>query len=110
MQQRSFFEPIPPEPTSFHVRQPITAAEQEAGEVKAKSQETQVLEFFQARPGEHVTPFDVWRAVGKPKDWPLTSVRRAMTNLTGRGLLVFHAADLRPGDLGATNHTWSLAQ
>jgi hypothetical protein len=41
--------------------------------------------------------------------WPITSVRRALTNLTTRGLLTHHTADRRPGPFGAKESTWSLA-
>jgi hypothetical protein len=42
--------------------------------------------------------------------WPITSVRRALTNLTNRGLLIHHKADRRPGPFGAKESTWSLAE
>lgn len=38
----------------------------------------------------------------------LTSVRRAISNLTARKRLVHHETDRRPGPFGAKESTWSL--
>lgn len=41
--------------------------------------------------------------------WPITSIRRAITNLTNDGELVKHDR-MRMGDYGKDNHTWSLGR
>lgn len=93
---------------SYHVRSHQTVAEVLAGEAKAQRQEDIVLEWFKGHPTIRATPSEVWRweVLGT---WPLTSVRRAITNLTKRGWLVHYKADRRPGPYGANESTWGLA-
>lgn len=70
-------------------------------------QESAVLEVFRhhARP---LTPSDVWRLTSDAgHQWPLTSVRRAITNLTDDGRLV-KLARQRTGIYGKPEHHWAL--
>jgi hypothetical protein len=55
-------------------------------ETAAAGQESDVLALFQTYPDRDFSPDDVHQRV--LQDAPITSVRRAMTNLTTRGLLV----------------------
>lgn len=72
----------------------------------ADSQEQAVLAFFQCFPGPW-RPDDVWRLLFL-KSVPITSVRRAMTNLTTEGHLA-KTGIKRCGDMGRPVHTWALA-
>ena len=100
---------------SYHVRSHQTAEEAIAGERKAAHQEDVVLAWFRERgSAHHAGPSEVWMALGSlEKGWPLTSIRRAMTNLaTSRpgkeAQLVHYAAERRPGPFGAMESTWGL--
>lgn len=93
---------------SYHVRSHQTAAEVQAGEANANRQEDTVLGWFKTHPAVRVTPSEFWRWEVVAK-WPLTSVRRALSNLTRQGWLVHYRADRRPGLYGANESTWGLA-
>jgi hypothetical protein len=100
---------------SYHVRSHQTADEALAGDAKAGCQEDAVMAWFRARGRDHrAGPSEVWMALGgMEKGWPLTSIRRAMTNLaTARpgkeAQLVHYAAERRPGPFGAMESTWGL--
>jgi len=103
--------PAPP-PTarilSYHVRSHQTVAEVVSGEGKARRQEDRVLGWFQAHPTARVTPSELWRWEGVAR-LPLTSVRRALSNLTTQGWLRHYKSDRRPGPYGANESTWGLA-
>lgn len=83
-----------------------------AGEARAQRQEAVLLEWFRAgdllAAGLRWTPSEIHNRPAF-RTWPLTSVRRALTNLTARGYLVHHKADRRQGPRGARESTWSLA-
>lgn len=73
---------------------------------QADSQEERVQTFFEHRPGAHLTPFEVQKKI--LPGVPITSVRRALTNLTERGVLE-KTDQMREGRFGQPNHTWTLA-
>lgn len=102
---------------SFHIGQPgghASIDEALDGERAAQRQEDMILGWFrqceEAVPGARArwTPSDV-HSEHPFRYWPITSVRRALTNLTTRGLLLHHRTDRRPGPYGAKESTWSLA-
>lgn len=97
---------------SFHVRSHVTVPEALEGESRAAAQEGIILAFFREHPGRW-TPSEVANNVnrGRPRPWPLTSVRRAITNLAAepREELVHHPKDRRPGPFGSLESTWGLA-
>jgi hypothetical protein len=74
---------------------------------KAKSQEELVLDLFQKNEYHNFTPFEVLESLGLKA--PVTSIRRAMTNLTKAGKL--RKLDIkRRGDYGEPNYTWQLVR
>ena len=73
---------------------------------KAKSQEDLILEFFQQHPNGIYTPFQVCEAVFD-NNCPVTSCRRAMTNLTKADKLV-KTDFMKMGRYKSWNHTWKL--
>jgi hypothetical protein len=100
---------------SHHVRSHQTAEEALAGEARARAQEASILGYFQAFAGTAAcegatpgrwTPSEVHAVFPQ---WPVTSIRRALTNLTSAGRLVHYPADRRPGPRGARESTWGLA-
>ncbi len=101
---------------AYHVQAHQTVAEVHAGEHRAAHQDALVLEWFLAHPGHH-TAAEVHasiagaegRADGRER-WPLTSTRRALTNLKTRGQLRRHDEDRRDGGFGVLTATWSLVE
>ncbi len=79
---------------AFHPRLE-TPAEALEGEARAVRQEDALLAWFRLHPGRRFAPSEVHELAGLT--CPITSVRRALTNLTNRGELVHHPEDRRPG-------------
>jgi hypothetical protein len=96
--------------TSFHARDE-SPAEALAGELKAAAQEGAISEWFEDHPGDRFTPSQVWEAlyIQESREVPLTSVRRAISNMTRKGWLRKHPEDRRMGPRGARECTWGLA-
>tara|TARA_R100000501_G_C2508760_1_gene41328 strand:- start:70 stop:393 length:324 start_codon:yes stop_codon:yes gene_type:complete len=71
---------------------------------KAKKQKDQIFAIFRhtLRP---MTPAEVWDRWYKHKNVPITSIRRAITNLENEGLL--EKTNLKkPGVYGKQNYCW----
>lgn len=68
-------------------------------------QEDAVLEYFRKHPDLLLTPEDIQRRVLSPA--PLTSARRAITNLTKEGALLKTTAQ-RKGKYGKPVYCWRL--
>ena len=72
---------------------------------KAKKQKDQIFAIFRhtLRP---MTPAEIWEGYGfKDKNVPITSIRRAITNLETEGLL--QKTDIqKPGVYGKLNYCW----
>lgn len=89
---------------SYHDSTHIQTSLLDQCENRAKKQEQIVLDFFRNNRGEW-TPAEVWKRCLPGS--PLTSVRRAITNLTTKNWLV--KCDLkRNGIYGHENNTWKL--
>jgi hypothetical protein len=73
---------------------------------QAETQEERIRLYFEARPQLHLTPFEIQEKV-LPQT-PVTSVRRAITNLTEQGTLR-KTDHMKDGRYGQPNHTWTLA-
>ena len=72
---------------------------------QAESQEEVVEALFEAHPAARLTPFEV-QDIALPNS-PITSVRRAITNLTDQGVL--RKTDRqKEGPYGDPNYTWTL--
>ena len=75
--------------------------------IKAAKQEDLVLVTFKSFPSGKFTPFDVQRMLKDNfrKDYPVTSIRRAITDLTNDGKL--HKTKYKTkGKYGKMNYTW----
>jgi predicted HTH transcriptional regulator len=68
-------------------------------------QEKEIVEVFSNNPSSKMTPFDVQDNVGHHV--PITSIRRAITNLTERGVLT-KSDIMKKGRYGKMNHCWEL--
>lgn len=72
---------------------------------KVKKQELKVLAVFKVTLMRELTPSEVYKALQEV--YPITSIRRAITNLTGKGLLRKTHVQ-RPGIYGTPNYTWCI--
>lgn len=87
----------------YHNSTESTGPELREYRLKTQKQDEAVLAFF--RNGGAYTPSEVWRRLFA-ESVPLTSVRRAMTNLTDRGLLV-KTGRQRQGIYGRPEFIWT---
>lgn len=95
--------------TDFYNTTNETGERLKSFEIIAVTQEDIVLHVFQRRPaGTLLAPSQVWTA-GFPITTPLTSVRRAMTNMTIKGLLTKTDTKIK-GLYGREAHTWKLQE
>jgi len=84
-----------------------------ASQVQAKTQEDHIYAWFKAHPDKAYTPFEVQQYVNFNGDFngkwkpPITSIRRAITNLEQQGKLE-KTSEMRLGAHGKQNHTWRL--
>jgi len=74
---------------------------------KAKTQDERILEFMKQSNDRPITPSAAWNWIFKGSV-PLTSVRRAITNLTNDGHLVKTEAQTK-GPYGRPEFVWRLA-
>ena len=72
----------------------------------AKEQQTRILDYFRANEDKSYTPCEVWVDLFR-NNTPLTSIRRAMTNLTTQGFLR-KTAEMKEGHYGKQCHTWRV--
>lgn len=89
----------------YHNTIPERGAVLETYEAKACKQDEIVKRLFEQHPTATFTPYEVWLRLGQ--QWPLTSVRRAITNLTNDGVLVM-TDQTRAGGYGRNNNVWKL--
>ena len=69
------------------------------------NQEQAITAVFNSRPGRKMTPFDVQDDIGHQT--PITSIRRAITNLTIKGVLK-KCDTMKLGRYSKMNHCWEL--
>ena len=68
----------------------------------ANNQEEKILKIFTNK--NELTPSEVWEYL---MEYPLTSIRRAMTNLTEKGKLI-KTNTQKVGYYGKANYVWKL--
>lgn len=91
--------------TTFHNTTHLTGIELQTEIDKAKTQQDKVLTAFKES-GKEMTPFEVQELLGD--DAIITSVRRAISNLTRDGFLK-QTGDYRLGKYGKKNFVWAAA-
>ena len=72
---------------------------------KVKKQEEKVLAVFRITLLNELTPSEVYKVLDDV--YPITSIRRAITDLTEKGLLL-KTSKQRTGLYGAKNYTWTI--
>ena len=92
---------------SYYNTNKLSGKDLETAINKAKSQEAQVELHMKANSSKRYTPFQLQEAFITDYDiiFPITSVRRALTNLTNDKILVKNDK-MVIGDYGSPNHTW----
>lgn len=77
----------------------------------AKRQEDLVLYIFKQNPFKKYSPSDIWEFLQYTCDFkgPITSIRRAMTDLTSEGELTM-LEEQKEGLWGKPEHLWCLKQ
>jgi len=71
-----------------------------------QNQEELILAIFNKE--ERLSPDEVLDVCNEEHNYPITSVRRAMTNLTNKGLLI-KTNIFKKGKYGKKTHTWKLS-
>jgi hypothetical protein len=95
------------DPPAFHNTSGLRGADLVEATCKSLTQEERITKLFLAMPdGWTASPEDVHRRLGTRA--PLTSIRRAMTNLTRRGVLLRTDAQ-RTGQYGRPVYLWRAA-
>lgn len=95
---------------AYHVTTPMTAEQMAQAVAAAECQEAAIVAIFRRHRGDLLTPSRVHEIGCRAgRRWLVTSVRRAMTNLTDEGLLVktglaFIGPHSRP------ENAWKLAE
>lgn len=93
---------------SYHNTNNESGATLASSNKKAVKQEVKVLEFFKSNSkSDSFSPEDVLQQVDFGKSIPITSVRRAMTNLTNSGHLK-KTSIMKQGQFGKKIHTWQI--
>lgn len=95
-------------PISYHNTVPLSGQQLQKAEAEAVRQEDEVLALFQRH--RRLTP---WQAEARlnasGRKWPITSIRRAITNLTGSGQLK-KTGDKISGPLGHIENVWEAVK
>ena len=89
----------------FHNTIGLLPSEHREKEKKAIHQGEKILAFFKEHPHMDFTPAEVWLKFGQ--QCPLTSIRRAISDLTKAGDLV-KTENKRKGLFNEVNYTWKL--
>jgi len=74
-------------------------------EYKAQNQEELILSLFNT--GSLLSPDEILDICNQHYSYPITSIRRALTDLTSKGLLI-KTNSFRMGRYGKKTHTWTL--
>lgn len=97
---------------SYHNTTHLSGPALAEAEGEARTQEDQILEYFRncyrANEGRKTTsmrsPSQVWKFFGQ--GWPITSVRRAITNLTTSGKMEQVKGETRSREYGRPEGCW----
>lgn len=90
---------------SFHNTIVLKGEALQKRELRTDSQNAQILDFFKRNPDQSFTPSEIYEHFNKK--WPITSIRRGMTDLTVQDYLV-KTKERRAGMFGDLNFAWTL--
>lgn len=91
---------------TFHNTTDLPLRELSGAQDRAMKQEKEVIRILESSPGP-VTAWEVLKR-GSFKDYQITSVRRAISNLHRRGVVSKGSRSV-PGPYGVRCHVWSLS-
>jgi len=89
---------------SYYNTTHLTGFELKESRRKANTQEDRILTFFEKNADKAFSPEEI-QTYCMMANRPLTSVRRAITNLTKEGCLR-KTSHMKPGNYGKPVHTW----
>ena len=89
----------------YHDTVPELPENLEKFEAKALKQREKIVSFFKENAGHKFTPAEVYQACYPDSNVPLTSVRRAITNLTNDNVLI-KTDEIKKGLYGRNNCKW----
>jgi predicted transcriptional regulator len=92
---------------SYHNTNNLTGPDLFTAENQCKNQEIKVMNVFENNPNANLSVEQVWQ-MGNLTSKPITSIRRAITNLTTRGLLK-KTDNMIIGMYGKPIHLWKLS-
>ena len=93
---------------SYHNTNNLTGNELKKANQKACSQEEAIMDIFIDNKGVQLTPSCVWEIYcSEFNSIPLTSIRRAITNLTNKHKL-FKTHKMEEGIYGKPEHFWEI--
>ena len=95
---------------AFHNSIELSGNPLQEADKKAITQEDKILQFFERKAGKDFTPCEILQALTMngilPKTTPITSIRRAISNLTAAGKLI-KTDTRRQGYFGTLNFAWT---
>jgi hypothetical protein len=91
---------------SYHCRNRVPVEDIRRGRKSASRQEDVILKFFETHADQEYTPFEVLSQTGL--NCPITSIRRAITDLTSAHKLEKEDRYGAPGIYGVLNCVWRL--
>lgn len=89
---------------SYYNTNKLKGFELKEADRKANTQEDRILQFFKSNSGKNFTPEEI-QSLCLMANRPLTSVRRAISNLTREGYLR-KTNLMKQGNYGKQVHTW----
>ena len=95
------------ESNSYYNTNNLTGFDLKEANRKASTQEDRILHFFERNRGNRYSPEEI-QTYCQMVTHPLTSVRRAITNLTSDGYLR-KTKNMKPGVYGKPVHTWEFS-
>jgi len=95
---------------SYHNTVGHTGEKLQSHELKAYSQDQVIADFFTTNPGTIWTPWEVQAMAFNIPRPPITSIRRAMSNLTRDGILTKTDKKKVVGVYGHTSYSWTINQ
>ena len=94
--------------TDYYNTNRLRAAELIAAIDQARSQQEKIIIYFRANPDRLFAPHQIRNLLFDDYKTPLTSIRRAMTNLEQDGLLI-KTSKMIKGEYQQPVHCWRLA-
>lgn len=93
-------------PGSYYNTNGLSGEELKERQRQVTGQTAEVLQIFANNPQVRFTPWQIWEKTGRR--YPITSIRRAITNLEGSDYLTKIEVPVKSGPYGSTSMQWIL--